>query len=118
MPQAVTSWAVGSYPTFSPLPNITQVFVLGGLFSVPLSLGLPPLGVTQHLPLWCPDFPQVNKYLPAIALANCFIFVRYFTKNYNTQSHLETTTLYRHKDCSKIRAPHKFYLCGALPKAL
>jgi len=36
--------AVGSYPTFSPLPCARQ----GGLFSVALSLGFPPPGVTRH----------------------------------------------------------------------
>lgn len=35
--------AVGSYPTVSPLPRKR-----GGLFSVALSLGLPPPGVTRH----------------------------------------------------------------------
>ncbi len=53
---AVTSHAVGSYPTVSPLPS-----KLGGLFSVALSLGLRQAGVTRHRFLWSPDFP------PAIA---------------------------------------------------
>jgi hypothetical protein len=30
----------------------------GGVFSVALSLGSPPLGVTQHPALWSPDFPR------------------------------------------------------------
>jgi len=30
----------------------------GGLFSVALSRGLPRVGVTHHLALWSPDFPQ------------------------------------------------------------
>src|SRR3990172_4349090 len=29
----------------------------GGIFSVALSLGLPPVGVTHHPALWSPDFP-------------------------------------------------------------
>ena len=37
----------------------------GGMFSVALSLGLPPLGVTQHPALWSPDFPRARK-APAI----------------------------------------------------
>src|SRR5690606_16233634 len=41
---AVTSGAVRSYRTFSPLPVET-----GGLFSVALSLGLPPPDVIRHL---------------------------------------------------------------------
>jgi hypothetical protein len=36
--------AVGSYPTVSPLHSIYK----GGFFSVALSLGLPPPGVTRH----------------------------------------------------------------------
>ena len=40
---SVASPAVGSYPTVSPLPCKQ-----GGLFSVALSLGLPPPGVTRH----------------------------------------------------------------------
>ncbi len=36
--------AVGSYSTVSPLPRACR----GGLFSVALSLGLPPPGVTRH----------------------------------------------------------------------
>src|SRR5215831_2576388 len=31
----------------------------GGLFSVALSLGLPPLDVIQHPALWSPDFPPL-----------------------------------------------------------
>lgn len=54
---AVTRSAVGSYPTFSPFPRER-----GGLFSVALSLGFPPAGVTRHRILWSPDFP------PAVAL--------------------------------------------------
>ena len=39
----VTNTPVSSYLTFSPLPSKP-----GGLFSVALSLGLPPVGVTDH----------------------------------------------------------------------
>lgn len=49
----VTSNAVGSYPTLSPLPS-----ELGGLLSVALSLGFPRVGVTHHRFLWSPDFPR------------------------------------------------------------
>ena len=41
--RSVASSAVRSYRTFSPLPCIA-----GGLFSVALSLGSPPLDVIQH----------------------------------------------------------------------
>ena len=43
---------VSSYLTLSPLPVMT-----GGLLSVALSLGSPPLDVIQHHALWSPDFP-------------------------------------------------------------
>jgi len=46
---------VSSYLTVSPLPSCD-----GGLLSVALSVGLPPLGVTQHPALWSPDFPPVT----------------------------------------------------------
>ena len=48
----VTSRAVRSYRTFSPLP--TEV---GGILSAALSVGLRPPGVTWHPALWSPDFP-------------------------------------------------------------
>src|SRR5512138_1990365 len=47
---------VSSYLTLSPLPVRT-----GGLLSVALSLGSPPLDVIQHHTLWSPDFPPPLK---------------------------------------------------------
>ena len=44
---------VSSYLTLSPLPWTYH----GGLVSEALSLGLPPLGITQHPALWSSDFP-------------------------------------------------------------
>ena len=38
-------------------------------FSVALSLGSPPLGVTQHPALWSSDFPQAKK--PAVTRSSC-----------------------------------------------
>ncbi len=48
-----------SYRTFSPLPRHATLAnrVRGGMFSVALSLGSPPVGVTDHPALWSPDFP-------------------------------------------------------------
>ena len=54
---------VRSYRTVSPLPgNLRRAARRsprspGGLFSVALSLGSPPLDVIQHPALWSPDFP-------------------------------------------------------------
>jgi hypothetical protein len=52
---AVAGAAVRSYRTFSPLPpmpsqmnEVIRAAGLGGMFSVALSLGLPPPGVTRH----------------------------------------------------------------------
>ena len=45
--RSVTSSAVRSYRTFSPLPAY-PFLASGGFFSVALSLGLPPPGVTRH----------------------------------------------------------------------
>ena len=49
----VTIEAVSSYLAFSPLP------CHGGVFSVALSLGSPPLRVTEHHALRSSDFPLV-----------------------------------------------------------
>ena len=46
---------VSSYLTVSPLPTAN---VEGGFFSVALSLGFLPLGITQHPALRSPDFPR------------------------------------------------------------
>jgi len=48
---------VSSYLTFSPLPWTYH----GGLVSEALSLGSPPLGITQHPALWSSDFPPATK---------------------------------------------------------
>src|SRR5579871_5787367 len=55
VPRTVTRRAVRSYRTFSPLPALAR---LGGMFSVALSMGSRPPGVTWHPVLWSPDFPQ------------------------------------------------------------
>jgi len=47
---------VRSYRTFSPLPW------LGGLFSVALSLGFPPPGITWHCVLVEPGLSSLNKF--------------------------------------------------------
>ena len=59
--------AVGSYPThFTLTPgcrragrytNLTKPFLRGGIVSVALSLGLPPVAVSDCRVLCCPDFP-------------------------------------------------------------
>ena len=53
VPRTVTSRAVGSYPTFSPLPAET-----GGLFSVALSIAFRRPGVTWQSALRSSDFPR------------------------------------------------------------
>jgi len=55
---------VSSYLTLSPLPAFAKA-PAGGLLSVALSLGSPPLDVIQHHALRSPDFP-----LPALAEAS------------------------------------------------
>ena len=50
---SVTSCAVRSYRTFSPLP----VIAAGGIFSAALSVGSRLPGVTWHPAQWSPDFP-------------------------------------------------------------
>jgi len=55
---AVTSGAVGSYPTVSPLPG-KSFDPTGGLFSVALSVAFRRPGVTWQSTLWSSDFPRV-----------------------------------------------------------
>jgi len=60
---AVTGAAVRSYRTISPLPDSPCFLAkarrgtIGCVFSVALSLGLPPVAVSHHRALSCPDFP-------------------------------------------------------------
>ncbi len=57
VPRTVTSRAVRSYRTFSPLPTEA-----GGIFSVALSMGSRPPGVTWRPVRRSPDFPlQLNE---------------------------------------------------------
>ena len=61
MPWTVTSHAVRSYRTLSPLPpiSIARYHNEGGLLSAALSVGSHRPGVTWHLALWSPDFPPL-----------------------------------------------------------
>ncbi len=54
LPRCVTTRAVRSYRTISPLP---QACARGGIFSAALSVGSRPPGVTWHPALRSPDFP-------------------------------------------------------------
>ncbi len=66
----VATPAVGSYPAVSPSPARPMPRV-GSLFSVALSLGLPPVGVTHHCALRSPDFPRPAPRPAAAATAAC-----------------------------------------------
>jgi len=55
----VTSSAVRSYHTISPLPLSLIEQLRGGLFSVALSIDSRLPGVTWHPALWSPDFPPL-----------------------------------------------------------
>ena len=64
----VTSHAVRSYRTLSPLPlhpassaSERARMQIGGLLSVALSVGSRPPGVTWHSALWSPDFPLPSR---------------------------------------------------------
>ena len=67
---AVTSGAVRSYRTFSPLPDPSEERT-GGIFSVALAVASPspvrPPGVTWHPALWSPDFPPASLQKKGIA---------------------------------------------------
>jgi len=51
---------VSSYLTLSPLPAFALAMV-GGLLSVALSLGSPPVPVKNHPALRSPDFPPARR---------------------------------------------------------
>ena len=55
----VTGYAVGSYPTFSPLPEARKA-ARAVSFSVALSSRFPSPGVTRHPALRSPDFPRAR----------------------------------------------------------
>jgi len=55
---AVTSAAVRSYRTFSPLPVPQRA--IGCVFSVALSRGSPRVAVSHHRALSCSDFPPAE----------------------------------------------------------
>ncbi len=57
MPHTVTSGAVRSYRTLSPLPALTR---LGGLLSAALVVGSRRPDVIWHPALWSPDFPPLS----------------------------------------------------------
>ena len=68
----VAARAVGSYPTFSPLPRASRPAAVCFLWHCPSSLTLPRfrteskrrVGVTHHRVLSCSDFPQREASLP------------------------------------------------------
>ena len=62
LPRSVTTLAVSSYLTFSPLPSrLAEAQREGGLFSVALSLGSLPVDVIHHTALRSPDFPRPDS---------------------------------------------------------
>lgn len=64
----VTSCAVRSYRTFSPLPVIKT----GGIFSAALSVGSHLPGVTWHPAQWSPDFPPFYLAIKQRLLSRLF----------------------------------------------
>ncbi len=67
VPLTVAGSAVGSYPTFSPLPLAEAS---GGLLSVALSVALRRPGVTWQSALWSSDFPRDDARSPATITSN------------------------------------------------
>ncbi len=59
--------AVRSYRTISPLPNIGEKPMSGGIFSAALSVDLRLPGVTWHPALWSPDFPLCEIHSDCLA---------------------------------------------------
>ena len=65
---AVTSDAVRSYRTISPLPCAGEP-AWGGIFSVALAVDSHRPGVTWHPAQWSPDFPPRDKHAATARLA-------------------------------------------------
>jgi len=67
---------VGSYPTVSPLPvsaaavKNLQRRLIGGLFSVALSIASRRPAVSRHPALWSPDFPPPTQRAGSDRLAD------------------------------------------------
>ncbi len=59
MPRTITSRAVRSYRTLSPLPVPRKA--IGGILSAALVVGLRPPDVIWHPALWSPDFPPLRQ---------------------------------------------------------
>ena len=57
---AVTSSAVRSYHTISPLP-VSLIKITGGIFSAALSVNSRLPGITWHPAQWSPDFPLFHR---------------------------------------------------------
>ena len=53
-------WCALTAP-FHPYRPRAETRDVGGVFSVPLSVGLPRLGVTKHPALWSSDFPRIAE---------------------------------------------------------
>ncbi len=73
VPRAVTRRAVRSYRTFSPLPAKVARTMSGGLFSVALSVGSRPPGVTWRPVRRSPDFPPQPKGCGDCLADSCFL---------------------------------------------
>jgi len=102
VPRHVTSRAVRSYRTFSPLP--ARSARLGGLFSVALSMGSRPPGVTWRPARWSPDFPPQSPRKATRRLSGRLLLPRteYFT----------TTGFARGKPLLKSRDGRSWYATG------
>ena len=80
----VTTGAVRSYRTISPLPFPKK---LGGIFSVALSVGSRLPGVTWRLAQWSPDFPPfLTEQRPSgrLSLGKILPLVRLRKPNFST----------------------------------
>ena len=64
--------AVGSYPTHFTLT------LAGGFVSVALSLGFPPVAVSNCRILYCPDFPLVFKASGRLADYLYIVYLKLF----------------------------------------
>jgi len=86
MPLLLPLRAVGSYPTFSPLPHTflsVRRYIFCGTFHQPSLTTVVP-SFLRHPSLWCPDFPL---HLAGATTPHLYIKYIHFTIYYNWKSY-------------------------------
>ena len=69
--------------------TLTVRHAKGGIFSAALSLGLPPVAVSDHSALWSPDFPlkAVSSYSGHFVCSSILLYIKSFYYFYTNVGH-------------------------------